>query len=385
MYISKCATLFLFALATTDSLVAGAAGEDTSSARFLRQRYDDATVKDVKMVEKEGNLKQEVKHDSLNKEDDLYWNRLMQATQLSLALPPTPRPPVAAPAPVPTEAAPTEVAPTMVPPPPASSPTPSPTSPAVSTPGPSSTGGEPTREPPCPPGDEDCVILFSEDYENPLYDFSDESLNYSDRRTCLSPEGEENAFFHWNRDFRNTINLAYGKEGYQYDQDFTVEPVYLQTWRDPATGQGLNFSDSRGGKYAIGMLASLQNDKLRLEFDTNGRQFVNFGMDIAPTANDPCKYNKDTIPTDPAEFQLSAKDKSSNAVLDNVTVTSEGGAPDKFSFLWTRVCGSLDVSQAGEDRIIILEWDALAPFYAVFDNLDIIASDDTSKLPAGCS
>lgn len=70
-------------------LAAGALDPDSSSARFLLQRHDDATVK-----ENEREAQQAALHGFVNKEDESHWNRLMQETELSMiTTSPTPEPP----------------------------------------------------------------------------------------------------------------------------------------------------------------------------------------------------------------------------------------------------------------------------------------------------
>jgi hypothetical protein len=229
----------------------------------------------------------------------------------------------------------------------------------------------------CPPDDDSCITLFSENYENPNYDFSDPSLNTIGSQSCLSPEGSTNAFFHCHRDCANSMNLAYGKDGIRYSQPFTVEVFYLQ--------EGVTVSDNRGGKYAISMLSTLEDDRLELTFAANGRQYFNFGIDIAPLGLDPCNYGTDLnqIPTDPASIEITAIDKSTTLPLDRVTVRSDSGGTNAMNIPWTRVCGSLSVGGTVSGNVTF-EWQAVTPFTALFDNLDIVASDDPNQLPVSC-
>jgi hypothetical protein len=243
---------------------------------------------------------------------------------------------------------------------------------------------------PCSREDDTCLVLYSEDYESPQYNFSDASLNYfSAYGFCFSrgPEGEpNNAILHWHSDYANTVNLAYGRGSNLYDQDYTVEVVYIATYIDQASGQSLQVSDGRAGKYAIGMLTELDNDKVRLTFNVEGRSFVNFAIDIAPFATmnaGACDDGSVVFPTEPAKLTVSAMIDSSSTLLSTVTLTGSSGQPGFFSVVWERVCGSLDVSQAMGGNITI-EWDALEPVYIFFDNVDIVASDDPNRFPPGC-
>jgi hypothetical protein len=238
----------------------------------------------------------------------------------------------------------------------------------------------------CPAGDEDCVVLFSEDYETPLYDFSDPSLSY-DEEICTGPEGA--GLFHMSKKrYLGTLNLAYGPDLYDElklnDLGFPiVAVVYLDTWKDPVTGKQLTFSDGRGRKYAIRLMSPQFFPDLgpRLELNTQGRRFVNFGMDIAPFTADPCLEYSGVFPTRFVKLNVRAEG------LDEVQIKSDTGQPDAFSVLWTRVCGSLDAALAVDGKITFgWGWDQNMneADYALFDNVAIIASNDPNKLPAGC-
>jgi hypothetical protein len=89
MKVPKRTASLLFALASSAKfLVAGASDPDSSSARFLRQRHHDATLK-----ENERGFQQAALYDFVDKEDESYWYRLMQETELSMiAVPPTTKP-----------------------------------------------------------------------------------------------------------------------------------------------------------------------------------------------------------------------------------------------------------------------------------------------------
>jgi len=89
MKVPKRTASLLFALASSAKfLVAGASYPDSSSARFLRQRHHDATLK-----ENERGFQQAALYDFVDKEDESYWYRLMQETELSMiAVPPTTKP-----------------------------------------------------------------------------------------------------------------------------------------------------------------------------------------------------------------------------------------------------------------------------------------------------
>lgn len=258
--------------------------------------------------------------------------------------------------------------------------------PTPGTPTPENSGGA------CSQGDQDCVLLFSEDYESPLSDFRNGTLMtdfVAARDFCIKPEGEPDALFYLSKSTEQTLNLAYGKGGNPYDESYlrgatksVASVAYLKTFKESNAGKSLTFSDDRGGKYAISLTEDLWDNRLRLRFDTQRRKFVAFRMDIS-SFNDPCPHwAPSALVTAPTEILVSAMSQSSNRTLSHVTVKAERGQSDKFSIVWTRVCNALDVSQA-VDGMIFFDWNA-TKYPALFDNLMVIASNDPNKRPPGC-
>ena len=159
----------------------------------------------------------------------------------------------------------------------------------------------------------------------------------------------------------------------------TLYPPGFQQVATPETilinGPANQYSDPQGigGDYTIGMLRSINNDKLALTFDRQGLQFLNVGLDISAIGAAGCGING---PTYAAIFRLNLRDGSGfgGAVLDSIDVTGTG-VPARFTFNWSHHVEALDASGASGNTVT-LEWDLIGTStYAAFDNLIITASD----------
>ncbi|HEY0737308.1 MAG TPA: thrombospondin type 3 repeat-containing protein [Herpetosiphonaceae bacterium] len=172
-------------------------------------------------------------------------------------------------------------------------------------------------------------------------------------------------------DFSQTpVNSMYGP-GFQ--QVWTPELMIVNgpkmRYRDPA---GI------GGRYVLGMLESLQDDKLALTFDSQMRSFINIGIDISAISADKCGVNQ--LPGVP-RFRLSLYDTPSGAFNFNApgrllgSIDIAGTAvPQQYVFDWTHHVVPLDASAATNGRVTLM-WDVIGGFYAAFDNLVVTASD----------
>jgi len=174
-----------------------------------------------------------------------------------------------------------------------------------------------------------------------------------------------------------TINTLYGGQGGDFAQINTVETVLIN---EPAAfGAPQEYSDpeGKGGNYAIGMLSSLQNDRLALTFDGQGLPFVNVGLDISsidvwgcggPVGVRAPSYNIRLLDSPGGVFNWS------DTVLDEVTIIGET-APDQWTFHWTNHVVALDASGSTDGNISIV-WDLVQSGYGAFDNLIITSSDE---------
>lgn len=178
-----------------------------------------------------------------------------------------------------------------------------------------------------------------------------------------------------------TINTLYGNQGGEFSQINTVETVLIN--ESAAFGTPQEYSDPQaiGGNYAIGMLASFQNDRLSLNFDGQGLPFINVGMDISSIDVYGCGG---PFGVAAPSYRISLLDSPggvfnwNNTVLDEVVITGEE-APDQWTFNWTNHVVALDASGSTDGNISIV-WDLIQSGYGAFDNLIITSSDEAGDL-----
>ncbi len=168
------------------------------------------------------------------------------------------------------------------------------------------------------------------------------------------------------------INTLFGTPQGLFQQTFTVEAVLVTdasgTYSDPS---------GTGGNYAIGMLASTQDDRLGLTFDLQGRKFLNVSLDISSIDVNGCggpfgvadPIYRLTLYDDPG----GSGGLGTGTLLDQQEITGPQGA-DQWTFNWTHHVVALDGS-AATSGTVRLEWDLTQSGYAAFDNLIIAASD----------
>jgi hypothetical protein len=165
------------------------------------------------------------------------------------------------------------------------------------------------------------------------------------------------------------VNTLFGPE---FRQQNTVETVMINgpanVYNDPS---------GTGGNYALGMLSSIQNDKVALTFDSQGFTFINLRLDISPIDVQGCGGPFGVAaPT----FQISLIDSpggafafNSGTVLDTQAIT--GAAPiSQYTFNWTNRDVALDTTGTADGKVTIV-FDLTASGYAALDNIVIVASD----------
>jgi hypothetical protein len=166
------------------------------------------------------------------------------------------------------------------------------------------------------------------------------------------------------------INPNYGRPGFGFVEQFTVETVVL---RDPPGKYGNQ--SSANGKYAVGMLGDVQDDRLALRLDVQGQQFINVSMDVSSIDVDGCGgpfgfespvFKVTLLDSPKGVFDWSAKK------LDEKLARGEP-ARDAWTFEWSRATLALDASQASDGNVSVV-FDLVSKGYAVFDNLEISAS-----------
>ncbi|MFL6215727.1 MAG: LamG domain-containing protein [Blastocatellia bacterium] len=182
------------------------------------------------------------------------------------------------------------------------------------------------------------------------------------------------------------INFLYGTPQGTFNQVNTVEAVLLNSpsYSNPS-GVGDNF--------AIGMLATNQNDLLALTFDSQGKSFINVAMDISgldvpgcggPFGVDAPTYRMRLINSPNSVFSFGFDLGAILAQQDTTGVAP----PDQFTTNWSHQVVSLSTAGATDGKVTLV-WDLLQSGYAIFDNLIITASDTPGDVgpspPPPCS
>jgi hypothetical protein len=166
------------------------------------------------------------------------------------------------------------------------------------------------------------------------------------------------------------VNETYGKPGYNFVEQFSVETIVLDDPAGKYDGQG-----DKNGKYALGMLGMVQDDHLAFRFDVMGQQFLNVAMDVSSIDVDGCggpfgietpKFKLSLLDDSGGEFSWTAKP------LDEKTLEGEA-SNSPWSFNWSRGTVALDASKATNGSVIVV-FDLVSTGYAAFDNLKITAS-----------
>ncbi|HMV65674.1 MAG TPA: thrombospondin type 3 repeat-containing protein [Myxococcota bacterium] len=193
------------------------------------------------------------------------------------------------------------------------------------------------------------TVLYSNDYETPNQPLTVNCGNSLDSRT---------------------IDSLWGAVGFRYNQLFTVEGLTID---DPsnlyANPQGY------GGRYAIGMLSSAQDDRLALTFDYRALPYINVGLRLSAIDVSGCggPFGVGT-----PRMHIILHDTPSGTFAWGDPVLDEGfidGAPspDQWTFNWVYGTTDLDASQA-TGRYVTVEFDMQDSGYAAFDDLSIVAS-----------
>jgi len=198
------------------------------------------------------------------------------------------------------------------------------------------------------PASAQTVILYQNDFERPNVPLTVDCGNSLDGRG---------------------INTLYGTDAFQFSQQHTVEAVFLH---DPA-GKYKNAGDH--GNYALGMLSTLQDDKLALAFDARGYPFINIGIDLSSIDVEGCAG---PFGVTAPRLRITLIDRPGGIIdydgtrLDSTEIVGVM-APDGWTFRWKTDIASLSTEGTREGTVTVV-FDLLEGGYAVFDNLSITAS-----------
>lgn len=165
------------------------------------------------------------------------------------------------------------------------------------------------------------------------------------------------------------INFLYGEKDFEFAQDFTVEAVFLH---DPA-GKYKNAGDH--GDHALGMLSTVQDDKLALAFDSRGYSFINVGLDLSSIDVEGCAG---PFGVSAPKLRITLLDRPDGIVdyaqTELATQDVVGvAAADAWTFRWKKEVVGLSTEGTKDGKVTIV-FDLLEGGYAVFDNLSITAS-----------
>jgi hypothetical protein len=193
------------------------------------------------------------------------------------------------------------------------------------------------------------VVLYQNDFESPLVPLT---------ANC-APDF----------DARN-VNTLFGPE---FKQQNTVETLLINgpanLYNDPS---GI------GGNNALGMLSSVQNDKLGLTFNTQGLGFLNLKLDISAIDVAGCGgpfglaapvFKLDLVDSPGGAFAF-----GSGTILDSTTITGVPATAGSYTFTWANRVVGLDTSGSVDGRVTLV-FDLLQSGYAALDNISIVASD----------
>jgi hypothetical protein len=206
------------------------------------------------------------------------------------------------------------------------------------------------------------VVLYNQNFENPsgfVNDSSDVNIVRS-------------------------INQLYGGQpsGFTFAQDFTVETLLITG--NKAFGTGYSDPQRIGGNYTLGMLSTANNDLLGLSFNVQGKEFLNFRLNISSidlsAFGGPFNQSLSAVPV----FVITLFDNPSGSttlsgngtVLDFAQITGIAST-SRSQFNWTEHTIALNASGSatGNVTVRIDLLNTLGSGYAAFDNFLIVASD----------
>lgn len=199
------------------------------------------------------------------------------------------------------------------------------------------------------------MILYQNDFEHPAQD--------PPQLSSCAP------------DFSQTsVNDLYGAQGAAFQQVNTVETILIH-------GQANQYSDplGTGGNYAIGMLCCVQDDKVALTFDSQGKPYLSLKMNISAIDVNGCggpfgvampTFRMTLYDTPSGTFDFHAP----GTVLSTVDLVGNAPGAASYTFNWKTVVAALSTAGSVNGRVTVV-WDLLpGSGYASFDNLTIAAS-----------
>jgi hypothetical protein len=181
---------------------------------------------------------------------------------------------------------------------------------------------------------------------------------------------------------QQTVSSLYDLAGFSFQQTSTVETLEING--DFAFSGGYSDPSGTGGNYAIGMLSSVQDDKLSLTFDVGSFDFLNIFMDISaidldgvggPFGVDQPIFRASLYDSPGGAFNINAP----GTLLDQVDLTGTG-TPSQSIFDWTRVVAALS-TEGNTDGNVTFMLDLTQSGYASFDNIKVDADEISGVVP----
>ncbi|WP_338849781.1 PEP-CTERM sorting domain-containing protein [Massilia sp. W12] len=180
------------------------------------------------------------------------------------------------------------------------------------------------------------------------------------------------------------VNSLYGNQpaGFTFNHTYTVETLHISGGR--AFGNGYQDPQHKGGNYALGMLESVQDDRLGLNFNVAGHKFLNFRLDVSriglsggngPFANDAPKFRFSLFDNPLGQATINGN----GVLLSSLTMEGANSAHNGV-FNWTNLVAALDASRASNGNVT-LQIDLIRGGYAAMDNFVIAASDNSGEVP----
>lgn len=160
-----------------------------------------------------------------------------------------------------------------------------------------------------------------------------------------------------------------GLYGTEFTQNLTVETIHI-------TGALYTDALGTGGNYALGMLESLNDDRLWLTFDVTGYDFLNIQLDLSSID---LQGNGFPFVNGAPTLKLNLRSGSNTGTILDSEQTTGASLASSYIFNWTNEIFSLSTGGASS---VTLEFDLISGGYASFDNLVVAASDIAGDVTA---
>ena len=204
------------------------------------------------------------------------------------------------------------------------------------------------------------TILYSNDFESPVGFTDTSNVDVS----------------------QQNINSLYGFSGFFFEQLNTVETLEING--GVAFNGGYSDPSGIGGNYALGMLSTVEDDRLSLTFNVGSQNYLNLRMDISaidldgiggPFGVDRPLFRVSLYDSPTGSFDIS----NPGTLLDQIDVDGTGAASQSV-FNWTRVIAPLSTAGNTDGNVSVV-LDLIQSGYAAFDNLEIDSDNAPGSLP----